>query len=283
MDDLSDVGRRLPTATARGAARPYLRLLVAGFRRQSSYLAAAFGGLAANVTFGFLKAAILVATVRAAGGSLAGYDTGRMLAFVWIGQGMLGLVNVYGRDVLGDRIRDGDVVIDFLRPLNLQLAGLATYLGERSFSLLPRGIPTFLVGLTVTGMALSSSPWSYVLGGVAVVLGMTVSYLCVYALNILGLWLVETRGLQVLYMALAGFFSGLYVPIAIFPDWLHAVALATPFPSMLMTPIDLLSGRLEGASALLALAVQVWWILAIGALGATLTRAGRRHLEVQGG
>lgn len=267
----------------RPAGTAYLRLLVAGFRRQSAYLAAAWGGLVANVTFGFLKAAILVALVRASGGSVAGYDEGRMLAFVWIGQGLLGLVNMYGRDVIGDRIRTGDIVVDFLRPLNLQLAGLATFLGERLFTLIPRGIPTFLVGLLTTGMALSSEPLSYLLGAVAVVLGMSISYLLVYALNISALWLVEVRGLQVLYMGIAGLLSGLYVPIAIFAAWLHAVALATPFPSVLMTPIDVLSGRVVGLDALALVGVQVVWVLVVGAVGALLTHAGRRHLEVQGG
>jgi ABC-2 type transport system permease protein len=263
--------------------RPYRRLLVAGFRRQSAYLAAAVGGLVANVTFGFLKAAILVATVEAAGGELAGYDAGSMLAYVWISQAMLGLVNVYGRDVLGERIRSGDVVVDFLRPLDLQLAGLATYLGERSFSLVPRGIPTFLVGLLVTGMALPATVLPYVLGAMSVVLGMTVSYLLVFVLNILGLWLVETRGIQVLYMAIAGFFSGLYVPVSIFPDWLETIARLTPFPSMLMTPVDVVTGRVSGLDSFQLVGTQLMWIAVVGGLGHLLVRAGRRHLEVQGG
>lgn len=263
--------------------RPYLRLLVAGFRRQSAYLAAAFGGLVANVTFGFLKAAVLVATVRAAGGDVGGYDTGQMLAYVWFSQAMLGLVNVYGRDVLADRIRTGDVVVDFLRPLDLQLAGLASYLGERSFTLLPRGVPTFLVGLLVTGMTLPDTVQPYALGALSVLLGMTVCYFLVFALNILGLWLVETRGVQVLYMAVAGFFSGLYVPVSIFPGWLEATARLTPFPSILMTPVDVLSGRVTGAESWQLVAAQLFWLVVVGGLGHLLTRAGRRHLEVQGG
>ena len=55
----------------RATVRVYWRILVAGFRRQSAYLLAAFGGLVANTTFGLLKVAILFATVRAAGGELA--------------------------------------------------------------------------------------------------------------------------------------------------------------------------------------------------------------------
>lgn len=275
-----------PPAPAVGLGRraaPYWRLMVAGLRQQSAYVVAALGGLVANVTFGFLKAAILTATVAAAGGTLAGYDQAQMLSFVWIGQAMLGLVNLMGRDVLSERIKSGDIVVDFLRPVDLQLSGLSTFLGQRLFTLLPRGLPTLLIGVLVTGMAVPSGLTPLLLGPLSVLLGMSLSYLLVYALSMIGLWLVEIRGLQTLFMVFGGFFSGLYLPVAIFPGWLQTVAEATPFPSVLMTPINVLSGRVTGPSALVAVAVQIGWIVVVSLAGRLLTRAGRRRMEVQGG
>lgn len=102
---------------------PYLKLVVAGFRQQSAYRLAALAGLVANTTFGFLKVALLLATVQAAGGELNGYDVGTMSAYVWLSQGLLGSVNLYGRSEMAERIRTGDVVVDFLRPLDVH-AGL---------------------------------------------------------------------------------------------------------------------------------------------------------------
>ena len=98
-----------------------------------------------------------------------------------------------------------------------------------------------------------------------------------------GFWLVETRGLQILYMVVSGFLAGLYVPIYLFPAWLETIAHATPFPAMLMYPTDILTGRADLATSLLLLGVQVAWLVVIGGTGQALTRAGRRHLEVQGG
>ena len=62
-----------------------------------------------------------------------------------------------------------------------------------------------------------------------------------------------------------------------------AVASATPFPSMLMYPADILSGRVDTGGAVLHVLVQVGWLAATVAAGQWLTRAGRRRLEVQGG
>ena len=135
----------------------HLLLVAAGFGEQSRYRMAALGGLVANATFGLLKVAILFATVEAAGGELAGYDVDMMSAYIWISQGMLGSVNLMGRVDIAERIRTGDVTVDFLRPLDVHTAMIAHELGRSLFSLLPRGLPSVLIGALV-GMATPDSP-----------------------------------------------------------------------------------------------------------------------------
>lgn len=264
--------------------RVYWRILVAGFRRQSAYLMAAFGGLVANTTFGLLKVAILFATVRAAGGELQGYDVAAMSTYIWVSQGLLGSVNLFGRIDIADRIKDGDVAVDFLRPLDVQAAAITTEIGKSLFALIPRGIPSVLIGALVVGMAAPDTSTAYVLGAVSIVLGIAVSAATVYLVVAApGFWLVETRGLQILYMVLSGFLAGLYVPIWLFPRWLELLAQATPFPAMMMYPVDIVSGRVETAGALVLILVQLAWLAGVALVGQLLTRAGRHHLEVQGG
>lgn len=267
----------------RAAVRTYWRLVVSGFRQESHYRLAAFAGLVANVTFGFLKAAILFATVRASGGHLQGYDIGSMSAYVWLSQGMLGMVNLSGVHELGERIRTGDIAVDFARPVDIQGSYLARFLGARVFTVIPRGLPSVAVGALTVGMTMPTAPQPYVLGLVSLLLGIAVSFGCVYAIHVLGFWLVETRGLQLLYMVVSGFFAGLFVPLPLFPQWLYDAAYATPFPSVMMTPINVLSGQLTGIAAWHALVVQVAWLAGVLLAGRLLTNAGLRKLEVQGG
>ncbi|BDZ56678.1 ABC-2 type transport system permease protein [Barrientosiimonas humi] len=263
--------------------RPYLRLLVAGVREGATYRLAALGGLVANVTFGFLKVAMLFATVRAAGGELNGYDLATMSTYIWLSQGLLGAINLHGRSDLATRIKDGSVAIDFIRPLDVQAAAIVQEVGRSLWSLVPRGIPSVLIGALVVGMAMPDSPGAYVLGAASLLVGITLGATVVYLVATTGFWLVETRGIQVLYMVVSGFLAGLFVPIAIFPTWLQVVAQATPFPSMMMYPIDILSGRVTGLASLGLFAAQLAWLAAAWAAGHLTTRAGRRKLEVQGG
>ena len=117
----------------------------------------------------------------------------------------------------------------------------------------------------------------------SVLLGITVSAATAYLVAATGFWLVETRGVALLYMVVAGFLAGLYVPIAIFPAPLFWLASASPFPSMLMYPVDVLSGRVDGLASVGLVAAQVGWLVVVGALGQLMTRRGRHRLEVQGG
>jgi ABC-2 type transport system permease protein len=263
--------------------RTYLRLFVAGFRRQSTYRLAALGGLLANTTFGLLKVALLFAAVRSSGGELAGYDVATMSAYIWISQGMLGSVNLMGRTEIAERIKSGDIAVDFLRPVDVHLASVTTEVGRAVFALIPRGIPSVVIGALLVGMAVPDTPAAYVLGTVSLFLGIVVSATTVYLVGAAGFWLVETRGVAILYMVVSGFLAGLFVPIALFPDWLHAVAVATPFPAMMMYPVDVLSGRVDGAAAAGLVGLQLLWLALTVAAGQLATRAGRRRLEVQGG
>src|SRR5690606_20779324 len=101
--------------------------------------------------------------------------------------------------------------------------------------------------------------------------------------NLAAFWLVETRGLTVVYTATMNLLSGFLIPIVWFPDWLLSIARATPFPSMLQTPVDTLSGRVGPLEALPLVAVQLVWVALLAVAAWAMLRAGVRSVEVQGG
>ncbi|MBF6211898.1 ABC-2 family transporter protein [Nocardia puris] len=242
-----------------------------------------FAGLFTNCVFGLVRASVLLAAVRA-GSEFGGYDEGSMAAYVWLSQGMIALTQFMGPPLeLAERVRNGDVAVDFLRPVDIQFAYLAADLGRATCALIPRFLPSVLFGVVTFGLALPGTPGPYVLGLISMVLAVSLSFLGLFAVGLVGFWVVETRGVRTLYQILGTFLAGLFVPVHMFPDWLRALAHATPFPSILQAPIDVLSGRVLGMDAVSVVATQAFWVLAIGLLGRFLLRAGRRKLEVQGG
>lgn len=258
-------------------------LVRAGFKRHSTYRLAMVAGLTTNAVFGFIRASVLLAALASAGTSIGGYDAPTTVAFVWWGQALLGTVNLWGFAEVKDRVRTGDIAVDFLRPVNPQLAYLASDLGRAGVILIGRGVPAFLLGALLFDMAWPPSATSWAAGAVSVVLAVTVAFSGNFVINLLAFWLVEIRGITLLWMIIGGLLCGLYLPVPWFPDWLRTVANWSPFPSMLQNPIDILAGRVVGAGIVSAVAVQVFWAVALLALGQVVMRAGRRRLEVQGG
>src|SRR5690606_38878220 len=104
------------------------------------------------------------------------------------------------------RITSGDVAVDFLRPVSVQAAHVLTDIGKGLFALLPRGLPSVVIGVLVSSMALPADAGAYALGLASLLIGIAVSHATVYAVATTGFWLVETRGVSVLYMAVSGFF-----------------------------------------------------------------------------
>jgi len=261
----------------------YPAIAVAGFRRWSTYRAATAAGALANTVFGAVKAAVLVGTVAAAGGSVAGYDPAQAATFAWTTQALLAPVSVFADDDLARRVRTGDVAVDLARPVDPHLAAWAADLGRAAFTLLPRGLPPLLVGAATTGLALPDDPRTYLLGLLALVLGVSISFSCRWTANLTAFWLIDVRGVLLLYSVLATVLSGLAVPVAWFPPWLAAVAAWTPFPSLLQTPVDVLTGRVEGTAALQLVAVQLGWLAGSTLLARVALAVGSRRLVVQGG
>ena len=117
----------------------------AGFRRHSTYRLALLAGMTTNSVFGIIRAYILLAALASAGSSIGGYDAPMTVAFVWWGQALLGTVNLWGFTEVKDRVRTGDIAVDFLRPVNPQLAYLAADLGRAGINLVGRGTPPVLL------------------------------------------------------------------------------------------------------------------------------------------
>lgn len=263
--------------------RPYLAFVAAGFARYSAYRAASLAGAFTNTVFGVVKASITIAAIAAAGGSLAGYDARQGATYAWLVQGLLATVALFGWNDLALRIRTGDVAVDLARPVDLQLSWLASDLGRAAFMLLPRGLPPVLVGLLFFDVALPGPAATYLLALVSLTLAVVVSFACRFAVNLAAFWLLDVRGAITLYVVTSNVLSGLLVPVNWFPPWLATLARATPFPSMLQAPVDVLSGRVTGAATIATLATQAFWVVVTLGVGRVVLIGATRKLVVQGG
>ncbi|MGH8906322.1 MAG: ABC transporter permease [Egibacteraceae bacterium] len=262
--------------------RVYFEIGRRGYRRWAAYPAATWAGVFTNVVFGLMRGSVLLALYEHRG-EVGGYDASAALTYNWLLQALIAAVAIWGWRELAERIRGGDIAIDLARPLDPQLAGLASDLGRAVHQVVFRGLPPLLIGAALFDLALPDGPLAVIAFLLSVALAVCVSYAFRFLANLAAFWLVDARGVLLLSTIVVTLFSGFVVPVGFFPDWLAAVAYATPFPAMAQIPIDVFVGAVSGAGVAGALAAQAAWLVALLGAGRALFAAGVRRLVVQGG
>jgi ABC-2 type transport system permease protein len=266
----------LPAPVAGALAR-------AGFARWATYRQAALAGMFTNTVFGVIKLSVLLAVVRETGGTVAGYDRASLSTYVWVSQGLISVVYVFGWSELALRVRTGDIAIDLARPVDLQLSWLATDLGRAAYAVGARAVLPMVIGGLLFGFAFPHDLVAIALIAPAVLLAVVISFACRFLVNLAAFWLVEVRGLITVYVLTMNLLCGLIVPVQLFPTWLKAIAYSTPFPFMLQAPTDLVTRQAQGWAAVGIIAAQLGWSVALLGLGRVALRRATEKLVVQGG
>ncbi len=253
-----------------------------GYARYAAYPAATIAGTFTNVVFGFVRAFILLALYQQRE-VIGGYDPTAAVTYVWIGQGLLMTIYTWGWVEIALRIRSGDIATDLVRPIEPIRAALAFDLGRAAYHVTFRGIPPFLFGALVFQLVLPGEPVAWLAFVASLVLAVVVSFGFRALYNATTFWFMDVRGVVMVAGIALSVFSGFLVPVSFFPDWLATIARATPFPSMVQTPIDIFIGRTSGPDIVAALLSQAAWAVVLLAGAQALFAAGVRRLVVQGG
>ncbi|MGX6601740.1 ABC transporter permease [Micromonosporaceae bacterium Da 78-11] len=274
-----------PSRPFRGSATTFGALVWSGFRRYATYRQATIAGSFTNIVFGFLRCYVLLAVAAgAAGGRPGGYDPRQLATFVWVGQGLLSVVGLWGWTDLADRIRSGDVAADLLRPVSPVTSFLAADLGRALHGMLTRFLPPLLVGMIFFALSVPVRWQTVPLFLLSVVLAVVCGFGCRFLVNATAYWLHDARGPLVLWTLGSGVLAGLYFPLRLLPEWLTVtIWVATPLPGLLQTPLDVLIERDPAGLQAGLVAVQAVWAVVLLALARLVQRRAERKLVVQGG
>lgn len=262
----------------------HVAIATRAFRRYSTYRAATLAGIFTNSVFGVIYSFAYLALWRA-NPTAGGYDSADAVTYVWLGQALLMTVALWGggtTDDLAERIRSGDVAIDLYRPVGLVGWYLAADLGRAAYHLLTRGLGPTLLGLVLFDIRLPASPAAGLGFLVSVFLAVVVSFAIRFLVAATTFWLLDDAGVRVMSGALAMFFSGMVLPLTLFPGWLGTLAHALPWSAYVQVPNDIWLGHHEGA-LLAALGFQALWAVVLLGACQVVLGAATRKVVVQGG
>jgi ABC-2 type transport system permease protein len=253
------------------------------FRRYVTYRGAMIGGITANTVFGIIQAFILTAVWRQRP-VIGGYDLSDALTYNFLAQAMIGpmaLMSV-GLDLPG-RVRTGDVATDLFRPVDFQMYWLSQDFGRAAFGLVGRGVVPFVVGTLAFRLRIPEDPRVWAAFLLAVALGVVVSFAIRYLVALSTFWLLDERGIFGMVNTFTMFFSGMVIPLVLFPAWLGGLARALPWSSLVQVPADVFLQKRSGSPLLGSYVFELGWAVALLALGRLVTRTARGKVVAQGG
>jgi ABC-2 type transport system permease protein len=258
--------------------RAYLALLGAGLHRQTTYRLAMVVGLATNGFFGVVRTAIFFALYREQD-QVAGLEVADALTYVWVLEGLFGVVWAPWFWELAEAIRSGDFVVELLRPGDPYLRLLAFDLGRTLSVLLLRTVPTLAVAAVVLPLRLPGAPGGLALLAVSLVLAAVVGFQFRFLFASAAFWTPDYRSMFMLVFPVLWLASGFVIPVDYFPGLLRTLVDASPLIPLLMAPVRVATGR----SAVLAVAGQVAWVVVLWLAGRLVLAAASRRLVVHGG
>ena len=195
---------------------------------------------------------------------------------------LMGLImDIDQTSALHDKLHDGSIAMDFMKPIVVPLYFFADGTGEVLFHALLI-VPSLALALLFVHIDVPS------LGTLAAfalsfVLGYFVGFFINFILNCTAFWTLEISAVQLITTWLTDILGGEIVPLVLFPAALQHVVYALPFAAMFSTPLLIYVGVIPPGRYLEAIGVQAFWVAVLGGVATLVWRAGSRRIVVQGG
>ncbi|MBM3262335.1 MAG: ABC-2 family transporter protein [candidate division Zixibacteria bacterium] len=262
--------------------RPYLAVLSARFRTLLQYRVAAVAGFATQICWGFIRFMTFEAFYRSTD-AVPPMTYEEMVAYVWLGQALLGMLPWNPDAEVRDMIRSGAVAYELARPVDLYGYWYARAVALRLAPLMLRTLPVLVLAWLFFDMPLPADPEAAFAWLAATVLAIAVSAAMTTLITLSMLWSVSGEGISNLMTIVVMVCSGMIIPLPLFPDWAQPVLNTLPFRALMDGPFRLYSGHIPLDEAMAVFAHQVIWLALLIRLGRFLLRRGVHRLVVKGG
>jgi ABC-2 type transport system permease protein len=178
-------------------------------------------------------------------------------------------------------VRSGDVACALTRPTSYLGVRLAEAAGELLLSL---GVLGVVGGLTAFALAgsLPEDPRGLVPAVLLALLASVLWLLCSALIGLLSFWLRDVSPLYWVWQKTAFLLGGLFVPLELYPRWLHVIALWSPFSAMINGPACMVLRFAPALAALLCIKLAASIAIACALLD-TVYRRALRAITLDGG
>ena len=265
------------------APQVYLAFAATSFQKRMQYRVANLAGLTTN--FFFLLVHVFVYTAfYASQAAPQPLNLNEVITYFVLCQVTFMLMPFWGNSSdITNAIKDGSVALQLTKPVDFQTYWFMDECGRSGYYLLMRGAPTFLIGCLLFQVAIPQQPAVFIAFAVSLLLSIFLSIAITVTIFSSAFWTLDTTGIATISGAVIMLFSGMLVPISLWPDGLAGVARWLPFDGLIDVPFSIYLGKRMGGEAWVAISRQLGWSLFFLLAGRVFLRRGFSRLVIQGG
>lgn len=184
---------------------------------------------------------------------------------------------------LQDKVHDGSITNEFLKPVNFIFRLLAENVGEGLFKVVFNFIPAVFITLLYAKLCPPESILNLIVMIISVVLGYLILWLIGFIVQTWSFWLFSVWGIMTIKNVIVKILSGTLLPLWFMPDTVRKIITYTPFESIYFTPIQIYLGEIQGTLLAQKMCIQVAWIIILWIIANAFWKKGTKKLVVQGG
>jgi ABC-2 type transport system permease protein len=191
------------------------------------------------------------------------------------------VLEIDGTRAIREKIREGGIATDLMKPISLPLYYFSDGFGQTLFHGLLI-VPSIALSLLIVHIDLPSAG---VLAAFALsfALGYLVNFFLNFLMNMVAFWTLETFALQLMVRWASDLLGGQLLPLDFFPGLLGKIVEHLPFAAIYSTPLRIYIGELPPSSWVDAIGAQALWLALFGTAAAILWQFAQRRVVVQGG
>jgi ABC-2 type transport system permease protein len=214
------------------------------------------------------------------GGQMGGFTLYEMKAYALVSFATNWLGNAIGEWTFANRIKDGQVAIDLVRPVSTQRLMFAQVVG---------GLPmeAMIIGVVAVGFAFLAGPipppHNPILLLISLLLVIPIRFTLGFLTALLVFWTQSFHGVAWARGAVSQVLSGSLVPLTLMPVWLRSTAAVLPFASLTSTPALIYLGKVDGVAALSLVGLQAFWSVALWFTAQLAFHGASRQVTIHGG
>ena len=267
-------------ALPRYNVEPYVEFAKKAFARESTYRMEVFTEVGSLVLRIYLLRAVWTA-LYAQNAAPMNLPLHSMITYATIALLMSLILEVDGTRLIRERLRDGSIATDLMKPISVPLYFFSDGFGNTALHAV-LVIPSLLFALLLVHIDVPP-PATLAVFFLSFAIGYFVNFLVNFTMNAVAFWTLETFALQIIVRWISDLLSGQIIPLVFVPGNIGRIVLALPFAAIYSTPLLIYVGVIPPDRWLAALGFQVLWLVVFAAASAAIWRAASRHIVIQGG